>query len=277
MAGTPDSSTNSLLSAILNGSNPYASIIGGLGSAIASPLATGAANAGEANMEGQQSGVYNQLLNLWNPQYITGVGANANLQSVLGLNGAAPNYSAFENSPGYQFALQQTNNNVDRQAAASGNLYSTNTLGSIANYDSGLASTNYQNYVSQLMNAAGLGQGANQGLQGGRLTTGNNIGAGLVNQGANTGAGIAGGIAGGAQALGGLFNLLGGGGSTNGSNNGSNNSLLSSIFGGGNNNALQYNSDGSLAGTGPLQLPQVSPLQLDNEGNQIIGSDQNPQ
>lgn len=89
-----------------------------------------------------------------------GQGANAALGQLTGANGSNPNYAAFQNQPGYQFTQQQGINALNRQAAASGNLYSTNTLQNLSNYTTGLASNTYQSYVNNLLGMSQIGSGA---------------------------------------------------------------------------------------------------------------------
>ncbi|QOR55470.1 MAG: DNA injection protein [Phage 33_17] len=69
----------------------------------------------------------------------------------------------FYQSPDYQFALQQGQKAIDRQAAAGGYTYSGRQLQEATNYTSGLASQNYNNYINSLMGYAGMGQNAAMG------------------------------------------------------------------------------------------------------------------
>ena len=62
---------------------------------------------------------------------------------------------SLENTPGYQFTLQQGEQGVQRSAAANGTLLTGGTLKALAGYDAGLASQTYQNAVN---NALGLYQ-----------------------------------------------------------------------------------------------------------------------
>jgi hypothetical protein len=56
-----------------------------------------------------------------------------------------------QNTPGYQFQLQQGNNAINAKAAATGSLDSGNTLLDLSKFNQGLAGTTYQNAVSNLM------------------------------------------------------------------------------------------------------------------------------
>lgn len=69
-------------------------------------------------------------------------------------------YSAFENSPDYQFALDQSMRANDRSAAARGSLYSGGADADRMELASGLASQNLQNYLGRMMQQAGMGQSA---------------------------------------------------------------------------------------------------------------------
>lgn len=109
---------------------------------------------------------------------IPGVGAGASSAAPNGTAGApaagSANYSNFYNTPGYQFTLGQGEQAINRNAAAGGSLYSTNTMSSLNNYAQGQASTQYNNYVQQLMGLAGLGGSAVAGTaQAGTTAAGN--------------------------------------------------------------------------------------------------------
>lgn len=140
--------------------------------------------------------------------------------TALGQYSAAMNgdYSGFNNSPGYQFAMQQGVNAIDRSAASKGSLFSGGTGRALTNYGQGLAGNQYQSYLSNLMGMIGVGQNATNSVSQSQFNTAaeqgqNNIGAnaaeasgitGKANEMSNAtnslisiGAGIAGGIAGG--------------------------------------------------------------------------------
>lgn len=219
-------------------SNPWSQLLTGAENiapgVIGSSASGNAANAqvsGFNNAIATQQGTLGANTALWQPQYQTGVGANANLASVLGLNGAAPNYAAFENAPGYQFALSQAQQAIQRQASASGGLYSTTTLNTLGQNAAGYASQNYNNYVQQLLSAANLGTQANQGLQTANTTAGNNISQAQIGIGSANASGILGAAGANSSAVNGGLNFLNSilSGNTNGSGTGvGNNSPLGS-------------------------------------------------
>lgn len=84
-------------------------------------------------------------------------GQNALAKTNAVMNG---DYSGFENSPQYQYALQQGLQGVDRSAAAKGSLYSGGQQADIVNYAQGLASQNLNNYLSQLNGMSNQGYSA---------------------------------------------------------------------------------------------------------------------
>jgi hypothetical protein len=71
-----------------------------------------------------------------------------------------PDMSAFFESPGYQFRRQEGTRGLERSAAASGGAFSGNALRALAEFNSGLASDEFGNYVNQLAGIAGVGQTA---------------------------------------------------------------------------------------------------------------------
>lgn len=67
-------------------------------------------------------------------------------------------------TPGYQFQLGQGTQAIERSAASKGKLLSPGTQQALADYGQGLAGTTYNNYISQLMSMAGLGQSSTTAL-----------------------------------------------------------------------------------------------------------------
>jgi hypothetical protein len=178
------------------------SIGGALISSNASSNAASAQEQSDANATQLQQQEFNTVQGEYAPQRNLGYGADSLLAQLYGIpnpnaaattsyysGGAAgggagnatpasapgpagtPNYSGFYNSPGYQFTLQQGQQAINRQASANGNLYSTNTLAQLNNYSQGQASTQYNNYVQQLMGMAGLGGQATAGTASAATTT----------------------------------------------------------------------------------------------------------
>jgi hypothetical protein len=221
--------------------------------AIGSALGTGAQlygqqNAGEAltKAAGAAADTQTQYLgtagSYYKPYTDLGAGAASALGKAQGTNGSAPDYSGFENMPGYQFAVQQGTQAIQRNAAAQGNAWTPNTAQAVGQYVTGTAMQDYNTYIQQLQQSAGIGAtAANQignmtyntganisqlqenagqaqaGLYAGMgQTVGGALGAGNPYYGSGVGGGAGGGIGGlvgsGLKALGGWL----GGGSSNG-------------------------------------------------------------
>jgi hypothetical protein len=117
-------------------------------------------------------------------------------ENLLGLGGRAPNFAAFMNSPGYQFQQQQGDQAIQRAALAQGNGFSTTTLAGLANYNSGLASTQYNNYLAQLYGLSQLGVNAatargSQALTGAGMAGNAQVGSGVARAAGTAGVGDA--------------------------------------------------------------------------------------
>jgi hypothetical protein len=94
------------------------------------------------------------------PYLQAGNQAENTLANLYGTNGTAAQQSAqqnFQNTPGYQFALNQGINAVDANAAAMGQPLSGNNQQTVNNYAQGTANQTYNNYVNQLQNLASGG------------------------------------------------------------------------------------------------------------------------
>lgn len=224
----------------------------------------GSQNAAEAATKGNQAGIGTQqttmgnIGSLYTPQTTLGNGAFNTLGSTLGTNGQPADYSNFLNMPGYQFAVQQGTQAIQRAAAANGSAYTPNTLNAVGQYVTGTAMQDYNTYVQQLMGAAGFGQSANQGLTSAFLNTGGNI----SQLQANTGQNQAGGYTGTAGAIG---SFLGGG---NGANLSGIVNGISSLFGSGNNSGggsggfgnFNFGGGGASFGTDPSTGQTYDPV-----------------
>ena len=186
--------------------------IGNNSGAISSLMGTGAQLYGQQNaaeaIEKANAGAQTTQQNYlgtagsyYQPYLGLGKGATTALGNALGTNGSAPNYSGFENMPGYQFAVRQGTQAIQRQAAAGGNAYTPNTLASVGQYVTGTAMQDYNTYISQLQNAAGIG--ATSANQLGNMTY--NTGANISQLQSNTGQAEAGFYTGAGQTVGGAL------------------------------------------------------------------------
>lgn len=141
-----------------------------------------------------------------NQQPFLQAGANAVGQMQQLNNG---DFSSFEQSPDYQYAVSQQLQGLDRSAASRGSLYSGGHSADIMNMANGIASQNYNSYYNKLAGLAGSGQTSANNLgytgqananQSGQIMTnqGNNA-ANSYQNGANTMSQLGG-------AIGGIFN-----------------------------------------------------------------------
>jgi len=91
----------------------------------------------------------------------------AGTNALTGLNALANgDYSAFQSSPDYQFALQQGTQALDRSAASRGALYSGGQLADLTSYGQGMASQQLGNYRNSLMSLANMGASAGSAMAG---------------------------------------------------------------------------------------------------------------
>jgi hypothetical protein len=100
--------------------------------------------------------------------------------------------SGFEESPGYQYRLEQGQDAITNTAATRGGIKSGNVLKALTQYGQEIGSSEYGNYLNQLAGLSGMGQAAvgQQGSVGG--SAGANIGAAYGNYGAARASGIIG-------------------------------------------------------------------------------------
>lgn len=103
---------------------------------------------------------------------------------------AGPDYSAFYQSPDYQFRRTEGLNAVQGSAAAQGGLYSGNALRAITDYGQGLAASEFGNYVNRQLALAGMGQAATTQAGNAAMTTGTNVGNLMLAQGNARASGI---------------------------------------------------------------------------------------
>lgn len=103
----------------------------------------------------------------YQPYYAAGTQAENTLADLYGNNGSAAQTAAmqnFQNTPGYQFSLNQGLNALNANNAAMGQTLSGNALEGINNYAQGVASQQYNNYINQLQNLASGGMSAAGGM-----------------------------------------------------------------------------------------------------------------
>lgn len=173
------------------GATNWEQLLGGLGSAAGA--AYGYQNAGQQLQQGANAGIGAQqgamnavsgyygnvmpaLQSYWNPSLTAGNAAMNTLGSTLGTNGQPANYSSFYNMPGYQWAVNQGTQAIDRQAAAMGSAYTPNTMDAVGQYVTGTAMQDYNTYINQLLQTGGLGQQAAGALSAGQMGVAQGLG-----------------------------------------------------------------------------------------------------
>jgi hypothetical protein len=143
--------------------------VSGIGSLLGGIFGGGAsAKAAEQLAAAEQKGV-NTLqasedkgLANYSPYLSAGAGATGTLSQLLGTPGQglltpwtqqfqAPTAAQAEQTPGYQFQLQQGENALQNSAAGRGSLLSGRTLADLNNYAQGTASSNYQNQFNNAL------------------------------------------------------------------------------------------------------------------------------
>jgi hypothetical protein len=113
---------------------------------------TGIYNTGQTNALGaldSAAGAYTPLSQL-GQKYS---GASDMLLNALGVNGPGGNAAAtaaFQNSPGYQYTVDQTLDNANRAASAGGMLASGNTLAALQDRAKNLANQDYGQWLTNL-------------------------------------------------------------------------------------------------------------------------------
>lgn len=146
------------------------SAAGGLASAfIGSNAATSAANTqaqAAANAQAQTMQMFKTIQQNLQPFQQAGSAALPGLENLLGLgsNGTAGILTQLQQTPGYQFALQQGLQATQNSYAAQGLGQSGAALKGAANYAEGLAGTTYNNVFNNFLSTAGLGVGATEAL-----------------------------------------------------------------------------------------------------------------
>lgn len=175
------------------------------------------------------------------PYLTAGGNALTALQNGLGIGGGntsgvgslnAPfTMGQFQNSPGYQFQLQQGENAVLNNASATGGVNSGNTLKALTGYGQGVANQDYWNAYNAYVNAQNQKFGQLQTVAGSGQNAAGNLGALGTQVGASVGNNIVG--AGNASAAGqvGSANAIAGG-INNTTSSLSQNYLLASLLNG---------------------------------------------
>lgn len=171
-----------------------AAVVGGIGAYMGSQASQNAANT-QANAANNAAGLsyaeFQQQQANEQPYLQAGDGALSTLQQDMPSLNAAFTTQDFQQSPGYQWQLQQGLNAINSSSAARGLANSGGTMASLNNYAQGAANTDYQqafnNYETQnsntfnhLASVAGLGQTAVAGSNQAAQTAGSQIGGAIT-------------------------------------------------------------------------------------------------
>jgi hypothetical protein len=125
---------------------------------------------------GAAAGTLTGQLPQYNAFITPGQGAAGSLSNALGLGGPAGTAQAinqFQASPGYQAQMQAAANAVIQHASATGMTDSGNTLTALQNSAANVANQNWNSYITNLTNTAGMGFNA--------LTGQSNVAGNLAN------------------------------------------------------------------------------------------------
>lgn len=162
-----------------------ASAIGAVGSAVAGNQAAGAAQAAANSANATQLQMFNESNRLnapWRNQGTAAVNLLGNAYTNQPGGQEALN-NAFFTSPGYQFRLQQGQDQIDRMAARGGNFFSGRGLGAAQEYGQNFASNEFGNYINQLNALSGLGSNASAQSGQNAMQTGALMGQNFTNAG----------------------------------------------------------------------------------------------
>lgn len=147
----------------------------------------GAKKAAKTQLEGVNASIAEQrrqfdvALELGAPRREAENAALNSLRGLLGLDGEAPDFSTFAETPGFQFTRDEALQATERNAAARGGLVSGNTLAALQDRAAGLASQNFLSTFLQPIQDLALGgagtQAGNQAINLG-VNVGNTIQSG---------------------------------------------------------------------------------------------------
>lgn len=150
--------------------------------------------------------IYNEQSGFFEPYRESGENALAAYNYEMGMGSRPSDYSGFQETPGFQFQMNQGQQAIDGSAAARGQVFSGATLKAQQQFGQGLANQEYGNYLNRLSGMAGAGQAA----AGQQATAAGNMGVSSGNALASIGnAQAAGAIGMGNAVMGGINNLVG--------------------------------------------------------------------
>jgi len=173
-------------------------IIGaGVVGAIGANMAANKQASGQTAAANTQAGMFNTIVGQEQPFLQGGYGAENNLNFLMNPNNSDQISNYIQSLPGYQFQLKTGGQALTNSMTPGSGALSGATLKSLMSFNQGLAGQYYNNYVSQLLQQAQLGQNAAGNLG----TSGTQLGTGIAQAGAAAAGSQAAGIVGETNAL----------------------------------------------------------------------------
>ena len=153
-----------------------AAILGAGATYAASSNAASAQKSAAQTASNTELNMYGQNQSELQPYITGGQGAYSTLNNLLGVGGnSASIQNTLTNLPGYQFTLNQGLKATQGGYAAQGLADSGAALKGAATYATGLAQSDYNNYLTGLQNSANTGAGAASALAGVGTQVGSNV------------------------------------------------------------------------------------------------------
>lgn len=184
-----------------------ASALGAVASSKAASKATKAQTASAKDQLALQERVYNEISANFAPYRTAGLNGFNALAYESGVGAKPADYQGFQETPGYEFMVNEGQRAIEGSAAASGNVLSGATMKALQDRQMGVANQEYNNYLNRLGNIGQMGQAA----AGNQAAAGANFASGASQAYGNIGnAQAAGAIAQGNAITGGINNALSG-------------------------------------------------------------------
>lgn len=170
---------------------PVGAAIGGAAGSLLS--SKGSKKASKKQVAAQEAAAQEQRNALMRVQQYQQPYLDAGSPAINALNRVnSGDYSAFENSPDYLYARDESLKGVQGSAAARGGLFSGNTGRELLRVGNGLATQNLGNYRNSLMQQIGIGQSAANNLGNATLGVAGGVAGNLVGAGDARASGIVG-------------------------------------------------------------------------------------
>jgi hypothetical protein len=194
------------IASVASAASTVSGMVGGsTGSMLNSAVGTGISAAAQAQAGSIQKDAAQQALDKqlamnqqvggeYNPFLAMNAPVTQGLDNLLGVgpSGPAGMLTQLQQTPGYQFQLQQGTQQALSQLSAMGLAKSGSAIKGVTNYAEGLAGTTYQNMVSNFMNAGQLGLRGTDSYASTMMSGQNSVNNLLLQRGAAEASGIVG-------------------------------------------------------------------------------------